>query len=664
MFDDLIPQNAAAPQRRGAFDDLIPTQQPAQPKLSELDQRMDARVAKEAAAGLEPGPSVAQYLPFGSWLDEASAGIDAGLNLATGGRVGQPYDEAKAYQDARQRYVDANASGLRKGAAVVGGIAASAPFGAVNYFKGTTLLPQMGNAALTGAGYGALYGSGEGEGEDRISNAAGGAAIGAAIGPAVVPVARGVGNAFNYVSNRMVPKTGPLAGMEPRAVNAVIDDMQSSGLGQSQYAQQAGDLGPQGMLLDMGDDLTLTTNALANTNGPQMPIVRNALRERQAGAPQRVKDLANATLGSPRNIPAYNEAQQRGYQQAAKPYYDQFYATSIKPTPDLAATLERANAAGAYQRAAKIMAEEGIDPNLPANSGRFLDLIKQSLDELSSIAKREGDGGSLRRYGAIARDLRNEVDRILSPNDPSQSPWAIGRSIWQPGAQERDAIETGRKVFSGKMRPDDLRAELKNASKSAQRGIKIGARDDLNTIMGRASSNFGPRGDAAARRALNNEFAQENVAAITDPRRAAALTSGINAENRMAESANEIMANSATAKRTAAQRRLPMSSEKPLGDNQPRSIGEAAFVAARKVLNAAMAGGLNERANRIMAQQARILTAQGIDRDMYVQALLQLGQRRGMTSRHRKAIVKLINGLGSGSRAPVIESATSSGSSP
>ena len=634
------------------------------PQLSELDRRMSERVAKEAERGLTPSPNAAQYTPIGSFLDEASAYIDAGLNKVTGGAVGQPYDEAKAYQDARQRYIDENVSGVRKGAAMVGGIVASAPFGAARVFKGATALPQMGNAAITGAGYGALYGAGEGEGGERVDNALGGAAIGAALGPAIVPVARGVGNAFNYALNRRVPQTGPLAGMESRAVNSTIDDMQSSGLGQAEYAQQSAALGPQGMMLDMGDDLTLTANALANTNGPQMPIIRNAVRERQAGAPQRVKDLANATLGTPRDIPAYNEAQQRAYQQAAKPYYDQFYSMDINPSPDLAKTLYRAEAAGAYQRAAKIMAEEGIDPNLSQNSGRFLDLIKQSLDELSSIAKREGDGGSLRRYSAIARDLRSEVDRILSPNDPAQSPWAIGRSIWQPGAQEREAIDTGRTVFSGKMRPYDLRAELKNASQSAQRGIKIGARDDLNTIMGRASSNFGPKGDTAARRALNSEFAQENVALVTGPRRAAALTGGVNAENRMAESANEILSNSATAKRTAAQRRLPMSSEKPLGDNQPRSIGEAVFVVARKVLNAAMAGGLNERANRIMSDQARLLTARGIDRDAYVQALLQLGQRRGMTARHRDAIVKLINGLGSGARAPLIESATSSRSNP
>lgn len=143
------------------FQTAVPMQD-AGPQLSELDRRMDERVAKEAAAGLAPGPQVAEYLPIGSWLDEASAVIDAGLNKATGGFIGQPYDEAKAYQNARQRYVENNASGISKGAAMVGGMAASLPLGAVRAFQGTTMLPEIGNAAITGGLYGGVYGAGEG----------------------------------------------------------------------------------------------------------------------------------------------------------------------------------------------------------------------------------------------------------------------------------------------------------------------------------------------------------------------------------------------------------------------------------------------------------------------------------------------------------------------
>lgn len=661
MFDDLVPQGAAAPARSGMFDDLIPTAQPAAAPISDLDRRMNERVAKEAERGLTPSPSVAQYLPFGSWLDEASAGIDAGLNAVTGGRLGQPYEEAKAYQDARQRYIDENVSGVRKGAAIVGGMAASAPAGALHVFRGTTLLPQMGNAAATGAAFGALYGSGEGEGMDRLSNAAEGAVIGAGIGTAAAQVARAVGNAAGYIRDRAAPASGPLAGLERKAITNVADDMQSSGLDASRYASQSAELGPQGMLADMGEDLTLTANALANTNGPQMAIVRRALQERQAAAPDRVKDLASQTFGTPRDIPAYLEASKKAYQQAAKPYYDAFYATPIKADDELNAIIQ-AMPDETWTQAQKLMRSERIDPASVQNTGRGIDLMKRALDDVIRGTKQGTN--EFRVYSNLSRDLVNKVDSLLSPSDPSKSAWAMGRKIWQPGAQEREALEVGRKVFSGKMRPYDLNAELQGASAAAQRGIKIGARDDLNTMMGRASSNFGPKGDTAARRALNSEFAQENAALIAGPRKAAALTRGINAENRMAETFNEIMSNSATAKRTAAQRRLPMSTEKPLGDNQPRSISELVFVASRKVLNAVLAGGLNERAGRIMADQARLLTARGVERDAFAKALLQLGQHRSMTPAKREAIVKTVNILLSRGRAPVIESATSSRPNP
>lgn len=54
------------------------------PQLSELDKSMDARVQKEAAAGLAPRPSPVEYTPIGSWVDEGAAMLDAGLGKITG----------------------------------------------------------------------------------------------------------------------------------------------------------------------------------------------------------------------------------------------------------------------------------------------------------------------------------------------------------------------------------------------------------------------------------------------------------------------------------------------------------------------------------------------------------------------------------------------------
>lgn len=679
MFDDLVPQGAAPPVRGGMFDDLIPSEAAAaKPEMPEIDKRASERVAREAAAGLVPRANPAQYLPFGSWLDEASAVLDTVLGKATGGRFGAPsYAEAKAYQDARQRYIDENASGLEKGAAVAGGIAASAPFGAVNYFRGATLLPQMGNAAMTGAGYGALYGAGEGEGAQRLENAAGGAVMGATLGAAIAPIARGIGNAVGYARDRATPPAGPLAGMERKAVTNVVDDMQSSGLDAVAYARRRHELGGQGMLLDMGDDLTLTGEALANTNGPQMSIVRDALRERSAGAPGRIASTLDANLGPAVNTIQVEQQLRQHYGDLARPLYEQFHATSIPVTQEIAQVLGDIPPA-AFNAAQRLARAEGYRQQFrlrPVNdpmtamtgvngsvrehvpTGIEYDYLKRAVDDMARSAERGSN--EHRVYSDLARRLRNTVDATLSPADPAQSAWAQAREVAGEGIGTREAMEEGGRAFSRGVTPDQMEATRAGYSHLENQAFNLGARDQLYTTMGNAATNFRPNGDATVRRQLNSQFARQKLEQIVPRQQAQNISRNIAAENRFAETANQITGNSATARRTAAQRRLPLSSEKPLGDNHPRTVGEAAFVTARKVLNAVLAGHMDERAARIMSNQARILTARGIDRDQYVQALLQLGQQRGANAQHRLAVVQMIEALGGGARSPIIESATS-----
>lgn len=653
------------------------------PQLSPIEQRANERVRKEAEGGFKPQASPSRYLPFGSFLDEASAGIDAGLNMVTGGRVGQPYDEAKAYQNARQRYVDENASGLEQGAAIAGGIAASLPMAAgANIFRGTTLLPQMGNAAATGAGYGALYGAGEGEGGERVKNAVGGAAIGASAGAILVPIARGASNALSYAGERMARAPGPLANMERRAVNSTLDDMNSSNLDAGRYAQQRQQLGPEGMLMDMGEDLALTGEALANTNGPQMRMVRQALIERRQGAPARIAQTLDNNIGPAVNVVDAEQQLRTFYGSRAAPLYDQFHQTSIPTNTQIAQVLDDIPQ-GAFAQAEKLARAEGYRQQFrlrPVNgpmtpmtgvqgraaeqvpTGLEYDYLKRAVDDMARSAQRGTN--EQRIYSDLARRLRTAVDETLSPQDPTQSTWAQARRIAGDGLSGREALEEGGQAFSRGLTPDQLAADQAQRSALDQQIFNVGARDQLRTTMGNSSTNFGQNGDAAVRRQLNSQFAQDKLAQIIPPRNAAAINRRVRAENTFADTDNQVRMNSATARRTAAQRRLPLSSEQPLGDNQPRTISEASFVAARKVLNAVMAGGLNERAGRIMADQARLLTARGVDRDQYVQALLQLGARRGMTQQHRQTILQMINALGSGARTPLIESATSSRANP
>lgn len=654
-----------------------PVDKSSGPQLSELDRRANERVAKEAAAGLKPGPSVAQYLPFGSWLDEASAGIDAGLNKLTGGAVGQPYDEAKAYQNARQRYVDENTGLGGKIPAIVGGIAASLPFGAVRAFQGTTMLPRIGNAAITGAGYGAVYGAGEGEGSERITNAAKGAAIGAATGAIAVPVATGIGNAVSYVRNRMTPLPQGIQNFERGAVNRVADDIETSGLTRADYARQAQELGPEGMLLDMGDDLRGSAEVLAQTRGPQLPVVRGNLNDRRNTAPDRIRQGISAELGQEMNLPRYVEGVTAAHRQAADPHYRAFYASNIEQTPELRRTLSQIPRA-TFTEAEKLARADGVrqrfrltpvdDPMTAMtgvrsnrseriHQGVEYDYLKRAVDDMARGAT--PGSNEQRIYSGLARNLRNQVDEILSPGAPAQSPWAIGRQIAGDGLEGREAAELGSTVFRSKRDPHIVEDELQGMSQLGQNLYRYGARNDVRQTMGRAATNFGPRGDNAGRKTFNNEFARENLAQIAGPQNAQRLTAMIDAENRMAESFNEIMMNSATARRQAGQSRLPMGAGPPVRSEAPRSFGEAAFAIARRGVNALANGALGERAGRIMRDQARLLSARGIDRDTYVQALMRLADDRRTSNQGRQAIEQMINAVTQNARTPLIEGATS-----
>lgn len=647
------------------------------PQLSDIDKAADARVAKEAAGGFAPHASPAQYLPFGSWLDEASAGIDAGLNKISGGRIGQTYDEAKAYQNARQRYIDKNASGIEKGAAMAGGVIASAPFGAARVFRGAALLTEIGNAALTGAGYGALYGAGEGEGTNRIWNALEGAGWGGAIGAAAPSVARGVGNAVNYFTNRGAPLPAALQQFERGAVNRVADDITSSGLTPSQYARQSQELGPQGMLLDMGEDLRGSAETLANTHGPQLPIVRGELNARRADAPDRIRAGVDRALGPERNLGQFVDTVTRGTRQQAAPYYDQFHATSIPVTPEIRNVLDSIPAS-AFNRAQTLARADGYRQQFrlrPVNdpmqamtgvqrtapeavpTGLEYDYLKRAVDDLAQGAERGSN--EARIYGNLARQLRTTIDTHLSPNDPTQSAWAIARSIAGDGLEGREAAELGSTVFSSKRDPNIVADELSNLSQAGQTMYRHGARNNLRQIMGRAATNFGTNGDATARRTLNSEFARQNVAQIAGGPRANHLARLVDAENTMAESFNEIMRNSATARRQAGQSRLPVGAGAPVNTEAPRSTGELVFAIARRGVNALMNNALGERAGRIMADQARLLTARGIDRETYVNALMQLANHRQTTGAQRDAIIRILNAVSQNTRQPVIENRTS-----
>jgi acyl-CoA reductase-like NAD-dependent aldehyde dehydrogenase len=72
-------------------------------------------------------------------------------------------------------------------------------------------------------------------------------------------------------------------------------------------------------------------------------------------------------------------------------------------------------------------------------------------------------------------------------------------------------------------------------------------------------------------------------------------------------------------------------------------------------------GGLiNESRARIAADAARMLVAQGADRDRIVQALMQRAQQRNLPPAQREAILSAANRIMQGAEKPAVDAVTSS----
>lgn len=658
----------------------------------------DHFVAKERAGGgvgqfiSDRVRNVARGTPVGTWLDEANAATSAALHRVTGGYAGAPYDEAAAYQSATDRALDSEApklfrvpytqtdvttADLEK---VAGGVASipAAPMATV--FRGATMLPQMGNAAITGLGYGALYGAGIGDTEDgRAWETAKGAGAGTVLGPVAVPVMRGIGNAAGYAAERLRPVRQAVRGYERGSVDRVVRAVSDDDL-PARYQQQVAELGPEGMLADMGGNLRGQASALANQPGAGQRMIGDALNTRREGAAGRITADVDAALGPPANVPETIHATQQYYRQQAAPHRQQFQTNPVHFTRDLEDTLNLlvqnepavirearryANldqAAGPQQFFARQMPDGSYQITRVPNAAEW-DYLKRALDGMAN--GRTASANDQRIYGHLARQLRTQVDDAISPGAPDQSPWAQARRLEAEDFQIRDAIEQGRGAFRNQTTPDQMRADMYGVGQPPRGGMtppelagyNVGARDQIRTVMGTAATTHGENAAAAARRAMGSDFAREKLDIIAGPQAAGRLTRRLDAESAFEQTRHGVMANSATAGRQAAQKEFPNSvaQREQISDRRKSSIQGVAFDYVARLANAVSGNTFDERRARIARDAAEMLIQQGQARDNVANALFALSQRRQLNRASRARLVRVAVQVAEGGRGAVID---------
>jgi hypothetical protein len=663
-------------------------QQPAAPQVSSERQSVDAwRKENPIKAGVrDVARNVVRGLPFGSYLDEAAAGITAlrrGTNYADEKRMVDAMDEAASDNSTKLGTLpligDVTAGGLTS---LASGIATAPLAPVARVMQGATLLPRAVNLGLTGSGYGALYGAGEGNTTgERLGNMLLGGGLGAGLGAAAPVVGAGVSNAARGVADRMRPAPRELQNYSRPAINRMAELLQMDNLNQQQIAGQANRLGREGMLADMGENMRTATEALNQQPGPARQDISRVLRARRDMAQSRINADVDQALGPAANVPATIEQTAQHYRAAQRPLYDAFYETEVPQTAQLRQVIGQIqnSAPGAFRKAQQMAIAEGVNPQylarlqadpmgaMTGNQGRTvrgqrqwtpveLDYLKRAVDD---VARNAAPGSNEARiFGGLARNLRNTVDESLSPGDAADSPWAQARQVAGEGINIRDAVDEGQRAFSKGLSADQLAADMARRSDMGRAGYRIGARENLRSMMSHAGTAFRGSGDVKARQLLNSPEARRKVELLAEnPQNARNLNQRIGTENTFAETYEQAMGNSATARRQAARDLIPRQYDaKNMSQLRQTSLSGFAMEGVGRIANALSGRYLNERNQRIAQEMAQMLIAQGVSRNNVARGLVDMANRANVSAQARQNINRFAENLVRGSTAPAISS--------
>jgi len=667
-FAEFAPPAAPAVDEQAAWEAV----QSGRQRFSALPTPVQDRLVRRYAPS-NAGNALAGGMLM-NWADEATAGVNAALETIGLGRryagqsLAERYADHKAFQDAQGRTYSQDRPVTDLAAKVTGGIGSAVALPVVSAVRGATMLPQMANAGLTGLGYGAIAGAGEGNAvSERALNAGLGGILGGGIGVAAVPAARGIGNAAAYVADRFKGVPEALRPFERSAVRNVADAARQDAVTPAVVQSRFAELGPEGMLGDLGVNLRNRVVGAAVTPGEGQRIAQSAVRARAEGSSARIADDVTQALGPPRNIPETLAAITKAADDRAGPLYRQFREGPVPFTRGIEETIDILRNEPSVLNAARRMANldnpqaaQQFFANLD-DAGRViemrrvpnateLDYIKRALDDLARTPNRN----DARIYGNLARRVRTEIDEALR-GTPNEGVYRQAREIAGEGFGVRDALESGQGVFSRGLSRDQMAAEIRNMSQAERAAYATGARDSIQQLMANSATKWGDNGDTTARRLLNTPANREKLEAVVGRPRAEPLLRRIEAENTF-DRLSAALGGSNTMDKAAARGSVPQPVDRLLPD--AGSASAFGTLVARPVAwgaNALMGGALSERNARITADIARLATASGRERDRISPALLAYLQSRGMTDQGRDGISRFTQRLLEGTRPALID---------
>jgi hypothetical protein len=496
--------------------------------------------------------SALEQVPFGDELMAGFAGVMSG----------QGYDRMREAQGALADYDRQNNRFERNMGGVAGataqipvgmGVAGMAPralqmaprvAGATRLANTGRLAANAGRAGAAGGATGAFYGAGAGEGglAERADDAVQGGVLGAVATPIVGAAARPVINNVLAPAGRVIAR--PIAALgerfgvpgaaeasrrlAPNVLEGAVDRYGArfnpdAGV----LARQADERAAQGLettVVDLMDESQRGLGrALATRQTPARQAVREFAEGRAENLPDRMAMQARRTMSPDPRSPAEirDQLAETGRREAA-PLYEAAYAEPFTPTPVIEDILSRPAGRAALERAARIAANEGRDPNsiglivseagpvaVRAPTMQTMDYVKRGLDDVLE-GYRDSTTGRMnldtegRAIDGLRRQFRNELDQI----NPA---YGAARAAYADTAQLQRATELGENFLS--MEADEFSRQASRLN-PAEREVAVAA---ARRAVERGAGTQGAAPGVAQRLASGREQNMRNAALLENP---------------------------------------------------------------------------------------------------------------------------------------------------
>ncbi len=398
---------------------------------------------------------------------------------------------------------------------------------------------NIGSRLMAGTASGAAIGGGDAavrsEGDlDAITQ---GATIGAGAGLAGPVIGSAVGGGVRALRSGLQRSASQADSVAMRA-------MEGDQITPEVAKQQLAAMGKDAMLSDLGPNLSQHAGTIVTMPGQGQKIVRDAMRARSKNAGNRVKDALASSIGSKRNIPALADEISAQQKAAASPIYKAIGPKMVNSTKDIDSILDTPHGKIAWNKAQKLAASARNPISRDALTVDALDGTKKILDDMYNVAKKDARGNEAGILDNLRKDLIKAVDDV-------EPEYAVARAAFAGPAAVKDALEEGQSVFLRSTSVDDLRQSLAIKNDSEKKAFIIGARGQIEEIMGTA------RNDAAAAQSLFKKgWNAEKLQLIIGRERADDLLSKLDVEGRFQGAEQQATQNSLTAARQAGQRAL------------------------------------------------------------------------------------------------------------